>query len=294
MERYHPIIHFIYFCMVIGFSMVWRHPVCLLISMLCAGAYTFFLFGKEQTLKGMRFMVILMLFTAVLNPAFSHQGMTVLAYLPTGNVLTLESVCFGVSSACMLAAVLMWFRCMSEVITSDKIVYLFGKVVPVLALLLSMILGFVPKIQKKFLQIRLARGERHPECTNKLQAFLYGMRRGIENLSILITWVLEDAVDMADNMKGKGYGLEGRTTFTTYRFTGRDRRMTILLLLEFVYLLAGDVCKGTEWYYYPSMEGAGFSIYSISVYVVYLLMCATPLLLEYCEEKRWNKLQSVI
>lgn len=70
--------------------------------------------------------------------------------------------------------------------------------------------------------------------------------------------------------------------------------MTILLLLEFAYLLAGDVCKGTEWYYYPSMEGAGFSIYSISVYVVYLLMCATPLLLEYCEEKRWNKLQSVI
>ena len=37
----------------------------------------------------------LMLLAAVLNPAFSHHGATVLAYFPTGNPLTLESITGG-------------------------------------------------------------------------------------------------------------------------------------------------------------------------------------------------------
>lgn len=50
----------------------------------------------------------------------------------------------------MLAAVVTWFSCYTAVMTSDKFVYLFGRVIPALSLVLSMTLRFVPKFQAQF------------------------------------------------------------------------------------------------------------------------------------------------
>jgi len=99
MEQYHPIINFIYFGLVIGCSMVFLHPVCLLISITCAAYYTVVLFGKRRAVKGFGGVAVLMLLTALINPTFSHQGITELCELPGGNMLTLESILFGIGAA---------------------------------------------------------------------------------------------------------------------------------------------------------------------------------------------------
>ncbi len=44
-----------------------------------------------------------------MNLAFNHEGATILAYLPSGNPLTLESIAYGFAAAAMLAAVVLWF-----------------------------------------------------------------------------------------------------------------------------------------------------------------------------------------
>ena len=84
---------------------------------------------------------------ALVNPAFNHEGMTILTYLPSGNPLTLESMFYGVAAAVMLASVVLWFSSYNEVMTSDKFVYLFGRVIPALSLVLSMALRFIPKFK---------------------------------------------------------------------------------------------------------------------------------------------------
>lgn len=294
MSKAHPLVNFIFFCIVIGFGMVWQHPVCLAISLLGASCYSIFLFGGRAFLKGFFGLFWIMLLTAIINPAFSHQGVTVLCELPTGNVLTLESICYGVGAAVMLALVLMWFRCMSEVLTSDHILYLFGKMFPVLSLLLSMALSFVPKVQRKLSEIRAARPFVAKESLSWPVRNYQAFKHGISNLSILVTWIFEDAMDMADSMRSRGYGLEGRTAYVRYRFTRRDGRILTILLLAFVYLLVGGFAGATAWYYYPNIEGAKLSSYSGSVYMVYMFVCMLPLLLKVVEERRWNKLQSRI
>lgn len=293
--QYHPIIDFIYFGFVIGLGMVLMHPVCLGIGLISAVCCNIHFFGWRQVKKGFGVLAVLMVITAVINPAFSHQGITVITYLPTGNVLTLESVLFGLAAACMLAETLLWFRLMCSILTTDKIVYLFGKGFPVLGLMLSMILGFIPKIQRKFQEIRLAGQTGHRKELDRIaKKFLPGtfshrikacffinicrIRYGTDNLSILITWILEDAVEMADSMKGRGYGMKGRTSFTIYRFTKRDRRKLILLMAEFAYILAGILRGGVSWDYYPETAGAGFGGYSVSIYIVYLLLCMAPVI----------------
>jgi energy-coupling factor transport system permease protein len=49
---------------------------------------------------------------------------------PLRNPLTLESIFYGLAAAVMLAAVVLWFGCYNEVMTSDKFIYLFGRVIP--------------------------------------------------------------------------------------------------------------------------------------------------------------------
>lgn len=84
---------------------------------------------------------------ALVNPAFNHEGATILTYLPSGNPLTLESMLYGAAAAVMLASVVLWFSSFNEVITSDKFVYLFGRILPALSLVLSMGAALYPEIQ---------------------------------------------------------------------------------------------------------------------------------------------------
>lgn len=311
MEQYHPIINFIYFGLIIGCSMFFLHPVCLLVSMIGSVSYTVYIFGWERAKKGFAGVLVLMLLTALINPTFSHQGVTPLATLPSGNMLTLESILFGIGAACMLGTTLLWFRILGEILTADKIVYLFGRTFPVLGLLLSMILGFLPKVKRRYSEIVMSRRQElvcqeryvasdksiREDCGRKSKAensaksnHLIRVKHGISNLSILVTWMLEDSVVTASSMRGRGYGLEGRTTYTIYRFTKRDGRMLLFLLVVAGYVLIGRAVGALEWWYYPVTGGAGAKPYSISVYMAYLLLTLTPIAEELRQKRRWKAL----
>ena len=146
----HPIVNFLYFVLVLIFSMFFMHPVSLLLSLASALTYAIYLNGRKAVRFSLRYMLPMMLLAAITNPIFNHAGVTILTYLPSGNPLTLESILYGIASAMMLAAVITWFSCYSAVMTSDKFVYLFGRVVPALSLILSMTLRFVPKFKAQF------------------------------------------------------------------------------------------------------------------------------------------------
>lgn len=276
MEQYHPFINFIYFGLVIGCSMFFLHPVCLLISIISAAFYTVILFGKNKAMKGFLGVFVLMLMTAIINPTFSHQGVTELYELPGGNMLTLESIYFGIGAAFMLGATLLWFRILGEILTTDKIVYLFGKTFPILGLLLSMIIGFIPKVRYKHSQIAMSRRQ---DVVDEA-SWIDKMRHGISNLSILVTWMLEDAVEMSKSMHGRGYGLPGRTNYSIYRFTKRDRRMLLFLILAAGYVIAGNINGAISWEYYPITGGALREPYTISVFAAYMILCLEPVICE--------------
>ena len=129
----HPVVLFTYFAAVVGCTMFFTHPLLQAISLLGAFIYSVMLKGKRGLLFNTVFMLPMLLFMAGLNPLFNHRGVTILFYLNSGNPVTLESVLYGVSAAVMFITVIMWFSCYNAVMTSDKFIYLFGKVVPALS-----------------------------------------------------------------------------------------------------------------------------------------------------------------
>ena len=115
----HPAVSFAYFALVIICTMFFMHPVCLVLSTLGGGWYVARLLGGKGLRRHLLWLLPMALLAAALNPAFVHQGVTILAYLPSGNPLTLESLLYGLAAGAMLSAVALWFVCVTDVITSD-------------------------------------------------------------------------------------------------------------------------------------------------------------------------------
>ena len=145
LQAIHPAVSLLYFTAVIVFAMFLMNPVCLTLSLLCSAATAVVLNGRKTVLFALKVIMPLALLAIVINPCVNHRGVTVLGYLPWNNPLTLESILFGVASAVMLSSTVLWFSSFHTVMTSDKLVFLFGKTLPALGLMLSMSLRFVPK-----------------------------------------------------------------------------------------------------------------------------------------------------
>ena len=289
-SSYHPLVNFLYFGLVFSFSMIFMHPVCLALSIVCAVTYAVYLNGRKAVRFTLIFMLPMFLIAALMNPAFNHEGATILTYLPNDNPVTLESVAFGLAAAAMLVAVITWFSCYNAVMTSDKFVYLFGRVIPALSLVLSMTLRFVPKFKAQVKIVSSAQRCVGRDVTNG--GVLQRARNGLTILSILVTWALENAIETADSMRSRGYGLKGRTAFSIYRFDRRDKAAAVFFLGCGAYIAAGAFLGGVYWRYFPTMKGVPFGAYPLSVFAGYFALCIAPVVINIREDRKWTALQS--
>ena len=281
-SSFHPIVGLLFFVLVLGFTMFFMHPVCLGISLVCALAYSARLEGGRTLVGQMRYMLPLLLFTALLNPLFNHQGATVLFQLPNGSSITLEAVAYGGAAAGMLLAVVVWFRCFGAVITSDKFLYLFGRISPSLSLLLSMAFRFVPRFRTHMQDV--SRAQPDAGGAQKLRGVLLAF-------SATVTWALENAMETADSMKGRGYGLPGRTSFSIYRFDSRDQSALSWLLYCGFFLCCGAAAKGFYWRYYPTARGVPLTPMTVCLQAVYLALCLMPVILNIRADREWGVLR---
>ena len=284
---YHPGVNFLWAALVLVGAMGLRHPAGLAIGLVCALLWSVRLGGKKAALFALRGMLPLVVLTTLLNPLFSHAGVTILLYLPGGNPLTLESILFGLSAGLSLVTVILWFSGLTHVLTGDKFMILFGRAIPALSLVLSMAMGLVPRFKgrlERVVQAQKAVGRDPAQGTLVQRA-----GKGLRVLSILVTWAMEDAIQTADSMRGRGYGLPGRTACDPTPLTQRDRDALWFLGLLGGFLACMTVQGAFRWQYYPVIAGVGLNICSVTAELCYLVLCAFPLLLDWWEEKLWDR-----
>lgn len=291
-KNYHPIVNFTYFLIVTLFSCFFMHPVCLAVSLMCGFIYSVILKGKKAIRTNITYMLPVMIATALINPLFNHEGITIIEYLPSGNPLTGESVIYGIAAAAMIVSVMCWFSCYNEVMTSDKFIYIFGRIIPSLSLILSMTLRFVPRFAAQLKAVANAQ-----KCMGRDVSSGNIIKRakcGLSILSVMTTWALENAIETADSMKSRGYGHSGRTSFSIFTFDGRDKKALAIISLLGLYTVAGKLSGAMYFRYFPSSESAGFSFYGLSVFAAYFLLCIFPVTVEIKEAVKWNVIKSKI
>jgi len=287
---FHPLVSLLYFAAMIGFSMFFMHPICLAISLVCASAYSIYLNGKKAVRVGLKFLLPMVVFTALLNPMFNHQGVTILAYLPNGNPLTLESILYGIAAAVMLVTVIAWFSCWNAVMTSDKFIYLFGRVIPALSLILSITLRLVPRFRA---QIKIISNAQKCIGRDANSGNLFRkVRHGARIISIMVTWALENVVETADSMNGRGYGLPGRTAFSIFRFERRDGCVIACILACAAVVIVGAITGAYHFRYFPSVMGRWTGGHTVAVFAAYFTLGALPIIANLKEDLIWKRIES--
>ena len=289
--KLHPFSGIIYFAAVIGFSMLFMNPVCILISLSCAILNAALINGKKALAFTARFIFPMITAVVIINPVFNHRGATIITYLPWNNPLTLESVLYGAASAVMISTVALWFSCVNRVITSDKVVYLFGRITPSLSLVLSMALRFIPCFTAQFKQTREAQAT---FSINGRQTLTGRFKAAVGVFSVMVSRSMENAVETSDSMKSRGYGLKGRTAFSPFRFYKQDAAVLAVVLTESGALLALLLCGKLPFRYFPSVHGELTDGFAILYYCLYAALLLTPLFILLGEGIKWKRLQSNI
>ncbi|HOP11590.1 MAG TPA: energy-coupling factor transporter transmembrane component T [Oscillospiraceae bacterium] len=284
---YNPIAVFIYFLAAAGMAMFTTDPVILAFSLV--GSVLFFIARNGR--KGLRshlFFFVLFLLMALINPLFYHNGVTVL-FVMNDNPVTLEALLYGIASSAMIVSVLYWFRSFSQIMTGDKLLYLFGSASPKLSLILSMTLRYIPlfgKQAKKVDQAQKALG------LYKEDNIIDRMRGGTRVFSVMVTWALENGIITADSMTARGYGIGRRTFFSLYRFRKSDLTLTLISLGLLAATAVGIGFGVVDFTYYPEIAMAPVTAVSAAAYAAYGLLAFMPAIMEAEESIKWKYLLS--
>lgn len=276
-SSYHPAVIFGYFAVVTVMTMLIMDPAFLAVSLAGALLCSQTLPAKSKKIS-LKVMLPVLIAVGAINPLFVHSGRTVIFRL-FGAPITLESLIYGLCAAAMLAAVIIWFGCWSRVMGTDKFVALFAKRTPTAALLISMTVRLIPRFSRKVTEVTAAQRAlgAYPEGGSAREK----AARGIRVFSVLSGWALENSEQTADSMKARGYGLQGRTSYTGAVFSPR-RDGTLAAVAALFAGICAVCCAagGTGLVFYPSIRRSGAAPAFAAAMIAYAVLCALPALLE--------------
>lgn len=285
-ESCHPAVNFLFFAAVLYGGVTFTHPIFLAIAYVCAFAYSVWRNGKKALIFNVVLVPLVVAF-ALYYAGYHHFGVTVLRQNFIGNDLTVESFVYGLTIGLRVAAVCMWCGCLFRVVSADKVVYLFGRVSPRLALFLTILLRFLPRIRVEAGRINLAqRGIGRGTAQGNL------LRRGLNWLrlvSILITWSIQTLATESDSMRSRGSLLRGRTAFSIYRFDNRDRSFVVAMFAGMTLTAMGMLLGATEMLYDPRILWKPLTGLNGLTALGYAVFCLMPLGLEIWTQYRFRR-----
>ncbi len=289
LEELHPMTILLYFLLITGVTMFCANPVLLLLSLLGAVSYFLIRNGKKHGTYHLMSWILFLILSGI-NPLVSHNGITVLFVL-NDNPVTLEALLYGINSAVMILAVLYWLNSFSQIMTSEKILCIFGTVSPKIALLLSMTLRFVPLLNRQSRKVSDAqKALGYYQSDNIIDS----IREKMRVMDIVITWALENGIITANSMEARGSGIGRRTNFSVHRMRHEDRIVILISILLFSVTAAAVVRHSLDFVFYPAISSAEYSAWSAAGTASYAVLAFLPGILQAEAALRWKYLRSKI
>lgn len=277
--KFHPWVILAYLTMVLMITMCSRHPAMILLSFVSSFGYSVYLLGWKVWKRTVACGLSIAVFAVLLMPLFYHNGITPLFYV-NGLAVTKECVVYGGMMTAMLLSALQWFFVWDKLLREDQILYLIGRVMPRLALLITMSLRFVPLLVRRMWEIRESQtglGDRQGR---------HSFRDAMRDLSVLLSWSLEDSIETSIAMESRGYGLKRRSSFHLFHWRSRDGiallLMSVLFFPVIVQLWAGAMSVS----YFPAIR--------LDQNIWHLFLCGIPYLLLAFAPLFYDSIQQIV
>ena len=242
----HPAVPTAFFAAALVLTMAAVHPLLTLLSLAAAIACGVLVRGARAVVRALRWQVPLVLLVALANPLFSASGSTELFRLGPRAVYA-ESLFYGLVMGMLLVAVVAWFFNASSVLTSDKVMAVFGGALPVVSLMISMALRLVPRFVDRGRDI----ADVHAACS---AARAKGFKARLRQTSVLMEWSMEDSLETADAMRARGWRRgQKRTRYRRGGFTAHDMALVGVLAVLAVVAIAVAWAAVSQYRFYPTL-----------------------------------------
>ena len=279
--RIHPAIFIVYFLILIIFAFLFNNPYYvitygILILTLIA------LQGSISEIKSTtKVFLPVILFITLLNTIFTHVGDTHI-YIFGSYYVTFEALVYGVIMAVTFFLVTLTFIAYNTYVSYQDMLYVFSKKYPNLSMIIIMSLRFVPLIQKRSNELlelsKLKNRNEDLKFTEKL----------IQNLGLVVSWSLEEAMQSASSMKSRGYNITKRTSYLRYDFNKIDVLLTVLILVTATISVYGLYNGVGSIMIYPkftfTFSQTPFNIY----YFAYVVLLLPFIIIEIWERILWH------
>lgn len=282
-HAYHPAVLFFYFTSIILLTGFCANPVISLLALIGAVCYSAFFKKPSSFFGGLFFGALIIILSGAVNPLFSHNGVTVFFFL-NGNPITMEALLYGLQIGVMLAATIGWFGGLNNALTTEKLLYLFGRVAPKLALLLSSTLRFIPLLGRQAQRIRsAAKGVGLFSADSAAEK----LRSSSKVYLSLVGWSLENAVATGNAMKARGYGLKGRGRYSLYKFSLSDGAMLIFIFLLIAAMIPAFL-RGMDFVFYPVLTPPKGELWTVLAYISFGILTIIPFIFDAKERLLWK------
>ena len=286
-DSLHPVVSFCYIMIVVVIGMWSSSPIISVLSLVGSLSFCGALIGGKSILKSMACTLPIMLIIALTNPIFVHKGESILFFL-NGNPVTLEAILYGVNMSAMLVSIFYWFKCYNRIITSDKFIYLFGKILPKVSIIISMAIRFIPLYIRQYHIVSDAQKGLGIYSSKSYSDRVIGRLRVVMSI---MSWSLENSISTADSMRARGYGLKGRSSYHLFKWTISD---IVTLILVLGAGIASMVMLGLgygNYNFYPSIEMFNVSSIAIIFYCVIGVVMGFGTIMEIKEDATWRLLK---
>ena len=282
--RIHPAIFIVYFLILIIFAFLFNNPYYvitygILILTLIA------LQGSISEIKSTtKVFLPVILFITLLNTIFTHVGDTHI-YIFGSYYVTFEALVYGVIMAVTFFLVTLTFIAYNTYVSYQDMLYVFSKKYPNLSMIIIMSLRFVPLIQKRSNELlelsKLKNRNEDLKFTEKTSEL-------IQNLGLVVSWSLEEAMQSASSMKSRGYNITKRTSYLRYDFNKIDVLLTVLILVTATISVYGLYNGVGSIMIYPkftfTFSQKPFNIY----YFAYVVLLLPFIIIEIWERILWH------
>ena len=284
-DGYHPTVLLVYFCSVLLVAMFVTNPVMQFSALLGGILFCGMLLGRRALPGNIAFYLSMFVLVAITNPLFSHNGVTPLFFL-NGNPVTLEAFVYGAAIGVTVIGVMLWCRSLGEIMTSDKLLRLFGRVLPKFSLILSMALRFIPLFRRQLR--RVSRAQRAMGLYSS-RGYVDRLRGALRVFTAMVAWSLENSVETAASMRARGYGTAKRSSFRLTKFEKSDLILTAILVLTAAIAFICAILGAVSASYSPSIQIAPVSGgRNIAGLAAYNAMLWVPVLCDIREEIQWR------
>ncbi|EJS69817.1 energy-coupling factor transporter transmembrane protein EcfT [Bacillus cereus] len=281
----HPFVSFFYYIGVMILCMMCLHPLFLIGAIILIVIINMMQGNGEKIRKMLPSTIIFFFMVIVFNSLLTHRGATTLFWLGDSRI-KLEAIMFGLVMGLLLVAVMFTFASYNDIISSHKFLYLFSRISPKVALLTMITVRFVPLFIRRLQKITLVQKTKGVQVDSG--SIVERVKNGMQLLQVLLICSLEDALQTADSMQARGFGVTKRTTYIRYRMERRDWYTLSYLMILFIFAVILSSYGGGKLIIYPKVESILFQQYDGMMFVVFTMFISLPIMMEGREWIWWR------